>query len=54
MNEQRDQLSIMRGAMRLIIDNLEDGDSNSAMTIAKFALVNDIAFGKPQQENHDE
>ena len=32
-------VSVLRGALRIIIDNLEDGDVNSAMLVAKFALT---------------
>lgn len=35
----KNNVSVLRGALRIIIDNLEDGDLNSAMLVAKFALT---------------
>lgn len=46
MNEQRDNYSVMRGALKIIVDQLEDNDVNGALLVAKFALVNEIAYGE--------
>lgn len=47
MNEDRNIVSVLRGALRIIIDQLEDGDVNGAILVAKFALtVEPEAIGK--------
>lgn len=37
--DYKNQVAVLRGALRIIIDNLEDGDVNSALLVAKFGLT---------------
>ena len=37
--DYKTQVAVLRGALRIIIDNLEDGDVNSALLISQFALT---------------